>query len=151
MIPDISIPEYYIESLDLNANPEPSETTVGHVTVEFEMHSPELFDEPEGFASQLELSLELFEGEWTNDDKKEFGNVDVEGIVFVEGSRDSLDTFHSQWTEGSYTDMDGEFIDHIESGILPKLLVPVANLVNNSFDGVLPRMRFTPPDAEEDE
>lgn len=146
MIPSLEPPTYHVASLDVSVSPEVGRVVQGHVQVDIEMHSPDLSVEPEGFVCRSDMSLDLHHGAYPwhgNDGPSTFGEVAVETVVFVPGTRSDLRTYHDRWADGEYTDMDDAFVDHLESGILSHVMNPIASVLDGTFEGVVPRIRFT--------
>lgn len=150
MIPDLSLPEYYVRSVDIEADPDPGTTVVGEVSSGFDMFDPELSSDPEGFTCEAVLELELYPQEkapWNVDDtedSEEFGRVEVHTTVFIPGQQEQLEPYYHTWQSGDYTDVDQDFSHHLESGLVQQILNPVGDLLENSFSGVVPRLFFTP-------
>jgi hypothetical protein len=153
MIPDLDLPEYYITSVDVNVEPEIGHTVQGQVSMSFDMSDPEMYEDPEGLFCEADLDLDLYrEGEapWqtTDSENKPFGEIGIETIIFISGTRSEFEPSLSDWEEESYHDVDEDLKHHIESGILHQIVSPIGDLVENSFNGVVPRMIFSPPERD---
>ncbi|WP_418282661.1 hypothetical protein [Halorubrum sp. DTA98] len=66
--------------------------------------------------------------------------------ILVPGDHEDLSPYYETWDEGTYTDVDDAFIQHVESGVLHHVITPVGDLVEKSFSGIIPRMVITQPD-----
>ncbi|WP_436348822.1 hypothetical protein [Natronorubrum sp. FCH18a] len=150
MIPDYSVPEYYIDNLDVDVSPRVQDPIQGSVSLDFDMTDPKLSDAPSGFQCQTRMVFRIYErgkAPWESPelDKQDepHGSIEVTAIVFVPGPQDEYREYHDSWSEGSYYDLDDDFIYHLESGILQYIVNPIGDLLENSYSGIVPRMRFS--------
>ncbi|QCC49472.1 hypothetical protein [Halobellus limi] len=155
MIPDLELPEYYVESVDIDITPEVGHTVHGQVSSQFTVQNPELCEDPAGLTCEAELELDLYrdgDAPWQisdPDDADEFGHIHALTQIFIPGEPDEFSPHYEEWNNGSYRDVDREFMQHLESGILHQVISPLGDLVGNSFNGVVPRMIITPPEYDE--
>lgn len=158
MISGYPVPEYYIDSLDINVSPRIQNPIQGSVSLEFDMTNPQLSNDPAGFRCQTELEFRIYErGEapWERENPKDVdqedphGLIEVSAIVFLPGPKNEYQDYYDSWDNGSYYDLDDDFIYHIESGILQHIVNPIGNLLENSYTGLIPRMRFSRRDDGE--
>jgi len=155
MIPNLSLPEYYVRSVDIEVGPSLGTTVVGEVSSGFDVFDPELSSNPEGLACEAVLELELYPEEkapWNVEDTaniEEFGYAEVQVAVLIPGPQEQLEPYYHTWQSGDYTDVDHEFCHHLESGLVQHIVNPVGDLLDNSFNGVIPRMFFTPAAASD--
>lgn len=153
MIPDLSLPEYYVHSVAIGASPETGSAVVGEVSSGFDAFDPELSSDPEGLTCEAVLTLDLYSTDkapWNVEetaDSELFGSVEVETTVLVPGPQEQLEPYYHTWQSGEYSDVDTDFAHHLESGVVQHIVNPVGNLLGNSFSGVIPRMIFTPTAA----
>jgi len=149
MIADLSLPEYYVRSVNIEANPNLGTTVVGEVSSEFNVFDPELSSDPEGLTCEAELNLDLYPREkapWNVDemaDSEEFGYVEIQTAVLIPGPQEELEPYYHTWQSGEYTDVNREFSHHLESGLVQHIVNPVGDILGNSFSGVIPRMMLT--------
>lgn len=154
MISEFPVPEYYVKSVDMNIAPRVGQTIVGQVGSELEMSTPTLVNGPEGFQCHLSLELSLYDdggAPWQVDKDAsivEFGDIKIQAIVFLSGSHTQYRDYYETWSDGTYSDVDKEFARHLESGILQHLVNPFGELTDRSFNGLVPRMIFSPPETD---
>lgn len=158
MIPEYPVPDYYLRTLEIDMEPELEDTIIGSVSLDFEMTDPVVSAEPAGFKCEANLEFTLYvqgDAPWETSEDGEagppVGNVDVVADVFVPGDHDRYEQYYDSWADGEYQDMDAEFIHHLESGILENLLNPIGQLLSNSYNGLIPRMRFSEVRYEDDD
>lgn len=153
MIPDLPLPEYYINSVDINVTPTVGETVVGTVGSEFDIENPKFTSDPEGFQCSATLKLDLYadgKAPWQIDDPTKFGDIEVDFLIHITESREAIEDYVDDWTaDSSYEDIDEDFIHHLESGILQHIIDPIGDILSNSYNGVVPRMIFTRSTAGE--
>ncbi|KTG11386.1 hypothetical protein AUR64_03785 [Haloprofundus marisrubri] len=156
MIPTLELPEYYLESVDMDVSPTVGETVVGVLGSNLQVESPTLKDEPEGLQCEAALSLQLFyngKAPWQVDEEVEerFGTVDTEFVIYVPGEESQFEPYIEEWlSTEEYKAADREFRHHLESGILQYILDPIGELLENSYNGIVPRIAFTSGPSERD-
>jgi len=159
VIPELSVPEYYVRSVDIEAEPDIGTAVVGEVSSGFDVFAPELSSDPEGLTCEAHLSLELYptdKAPWNVEnttDSEEFGSADVQTTILIPGPQEQLEPYFHTWQSGDYSDVGYDFSHHLESGLVQHIVNPVGNLLGNSFSGIIPRMVFTPsvPNSGSDE
>lgn len=155
MIQNLTLPEYYINSVEIDVTPTVGETVIGTVGSEFDIEKPTFTAEPDGFQCTASLTLELYvdgKAPWQVDEPTKFGDVDVEFLIHIPESRAEIEGYLGDWADGDpYTEMDEEFRHHIESGILQYIIDPVGDMLSNSYNGIIPRMHFTRPHTQDGE
>ncbi|WP_265112268.1 hypothetical protein [Halosolutus halophilus] len=155
MISSLELPEYYITSVNIDISPELGQTIQGQVSSQFEVTNPELIEEPDGLTCEAKLELDLYqEGDapWQvseSETPEEFGRIEANTYIFIPGEHDNFKPNYQRWEDGSYYDVDSEFRQHLESGVLHRIITPIGDLVGNSFNGVVPRMGMTPSVLED--
>jgi hypothetical protein len=158
MIPQLGIPEYYVQSVEIDADPIIGEPVMGSVFSSFNVTDPELRTDPSGLSCRATLELELFPADEAlvdtiddinqENDSQRFGSVEVTCLIFVPGEQSDLERYHSTWLEQEYEYLDSEFIAHLESGLLREILNPIGRLLSDSFEGIVPWMQLTPMEAQ---
>lgn len=149
MFDDLPVPEYYVESVDVDVEPREGETIPGQVAMDFEMSDPEHNEYAGGFRCRASLDMQLYTEEnapWQVESEEEterFGEASMETIVFVEGPQSRFEEYVEAWEKGGYEALDEEFVHHLESGILQHAISPIGDLLSNSYSGIVPRMVFT--------
>jgi len=152
MISEYPVPEYYIDSLNIDVSPRVQNPIQGSVSLEFDMTNPQLVDDPEGFRCLAEIELRTYErgdAPWERDQTDEteeedpHGLIEVSAIVFLPGPQSEYQEYYDSWDNGSYHDLGDDFIYHLESGILQHIVTPIGDLLENSYTGIIPRMRFS--------
>lgn len=149
MIPELAPPQYYVTSVDMDVTPSVGETIVGSVGSTFELSEPRITTDPDGFQCQADLSLSLYErgyAPWDvdNDSVTMFGEIDTSFLIHIPGEHESLENYVTAWQESDgYYDLDVEFRHHVESGVLQYIIAPVGEMLENSYDGVIPRIVFS--------
>lgn len=151
-------PSYYVQSLELDIEPNISDIDFGAASLEFEVDdSPEYDDEISAlkFETGLELELQCYPNPVQDSEKESeetVGTIDTEVLVLVEGKKEEFEEHIITWEEEGYREIDWDLRYHIESGYITEVLSPMSSIVDNSFRGVLPGFAFTePPSTESDE
>jgi hypothetical protein len=149
-----SLPEYYIQSVNIDMSPIISETVIGTMGTNIQIEEPFLDNNPKGFQCEVALSLHLFsEGEapWQTEDTNEpFGTVDVEFVTYVPDEPNVIEPHIEDWiSTGEYRTATHDFRHHIESGILQYIINPIGTLVETTYTGMIPRIAFTPTEQTE--
>ncbi|WP_254547207.1 hypothetical protein [Halomarina pelagica] len=157
MIPSFELPEYYLKSVDIDVSPTVGETVIGVLGSNLQVEPPIFEEDPEGFQCEASLSLHLFhngKAPWQVDEEKaeeRFGTVDTEFIIHIPGEMATFVPYVDEWiTTEEYQDADQKFRDHLESGILQYILDPIGELLENSYNGIVPRISFTSRVGAED-
>jgi len=153
MIPELGVPEYHVQSVDIDAEPTPGTTVVGVVVSTIEIQNPERQDDPAGLVCEASIELELHLQKEVEDENfdNQFGSIEVDLLIFIPEEDDELAEYVSEWKEHGYEELDHKFIRHVESGILEDVLNPIGDLLSPSFRGIVPWMQLTPPDLAEPE
>lgn len=157
MINTLPLPDYYLESVDIDVSPTVGETVIGVVGSSLELADPTLHEGDNGFECEATLSLQLFvdgHAPWQLDDDESgetFGDVETTFRIHVPGSESELKPHVAEWIETEdYGVVDREFRHHLESGILQYIIDPIGELLENSYNGIIPRIAFTHTAADEE-
>ncbi|WP_424005599.1 hypothetical protein ACOZ4I_20290 (plasmid) [Haloarcula salina] len=152
MIPDLSLPEYYITSVDIDATPTVGKTVIGSVGSEFDIENPTYTSDPEGFQCSASLKLDLYvdgKAPWQVEDPTKFGEIEVDLLIHIPDEREKIESHVEDWSDDSpYEEVNEELRHHIESGILQYIIDPIGDLLSNSYNGIIPRMRFVHSSAD---
>jgi len=153
MIQELGIPEYHIQSIDIDVEPTIGDTVVGLVFSTIEVTNPEIREEPSGLVCEASIELELHPQREVENDNLEslYGTIEADLMIFIPGDIDTLGPYASQWEKESYEELDNDFIRHVESGILEDVLNPIGDLLSASFRGIVPWMQLTPREPIEPE
>lgn len=150
MIAELELPEYYLESVDIDVSPTVGETVMGVMGSNLELETPSLDDDPKGFHCEASLSLTLFYNRaapWqveNEEEIEEFGTVETRFRIYLLGEPDELEPYVDEWiSTGEYRAVDSEFRHHLESGILQYVIDPIGELLENSYSGIVPRIALT--------
>lgn len=156
MIQDIPLPEYYLESIDIDVSPQIGESVIGVVGTNLELSNPSIEAEPPGFRCDGTLLLQLFEkgqAPWEVDDfekSSQFGIAEIEFVVYISSTHPIIKENVEPWIDGEvYSELDTDFKTHLESGILQYIIDPIGKLLETSYSGLVPRVSFTPPSEDE--
>jgi len=156
MIQDIPLPEYYLESVDIDVSPQIGESVIGVVGTNLELKNPALESDPAGFRCDGTLLLQLFEkgqAPWevdNFDESSKFGTAETKFVIYIPSTDSPLDDHVDKWIDGGeYSELDADFKTHLESGILQYIIDPIGTLLETSYSGIVPRVTFTPPSEDE--
>jgi len=150
-------PQYYVQSLELELDPNLNDIDFGGSSLDFEVDdSPEYRkkDDELLFEANLGLEFNCYPASFhdtTRDTEDEVGSADIEVLVVLEGDEKEFEDYVSVWNEDGYRAVDWDFRYHIESGFITDVFSPIADVVDNSFRGVLPGLAFTEPPTSEPE
>lgn len=151
-------PEYYIQGIELDLEPNLTDVEFGAVSLDFEVDdTPEYDDDLQclKFESGIELELQCYPNPLHDSNKEaeeKIGNVESKILVVVEGAEEEFAEFISTWEEEGYRETEWDFRYHIESGYISEVFAPISSLIENSFRGVLPGLAFTePPTSDQSE
>ena len=154
MIQELSLPEYYLESVDVDVSPRIGERVIGVVGTNLELENPSIIQDPTGFQCSGTLLLQLYEkgkAPWEVEDSSqtlEFGTVETEFVIYISGDESTLLNYTQEWIEmGEYDLANPDFKTHLESGILQYVIDPIGKLLETSYSGIVPRITF--PSGEE--
>jgi hypothetical protein len=141
-------PEFYITEVDLSLDVEPGEIYFGITEYELEIdEEPKFTKEKRELETEFTLSGVLNKYprpiQDTNQNEEEVGDFEVEAIITVHGDETEFEDYLEVWKDEGYKSLPGDFRYHIESGFMTEVLSPIAGLVDNSFRGILPGLRFT--------
>lgn len=159
-------PEYHIQSVNADLNPEPGECRFAATHVELEIGDGNYDEGDDILTTEATFELELYSVEDHEDIEDEedmgdpsYGSIEFEVVVFVDDFSDAIDDdidVEEQldiWDDGRYSEMEPDVIVTIESGFVQDIIGPTAQLLSESFYGILPIYRFTesPEEAEENQ
>lgn len=147
MITELAVPKYYIKSVDVDVTPTVGETVIGTVGSTFEPSNPALTNDPQGFQCDAELVFNLYERgktPWDGTDDstvKKVGDFQTEFRIHIPDETNKIRPYVSGWLNSNdYADVDDEFRVHLESGILQHIITPLGDLLESSYNGIVPRM-----------
>lgn len=157
-------PEYYIRDLDLTTFPTIGQVTPGNIAVTLEMMNPEIDHDEAHLRCDGVLEVELFvirNGGEEEEVKEEFGSVESEFTVIhkpegttTEGEKEEwIEVIEEQvevWEEEGYRSVAEPLQFELESELFSEIFVPLAQLLNNQFRGIIPRVMFRPPQEGEE-
>ena len=150
MIADLALPEYYLESANIDISPTVGKTVSGVVASSLKLEQPTLTEAPEGFQCEASLTLLLFEdgkAPWqVEDDEKpeKFGTIHADFLIFIPGEPTHLESYVDAWiSTGEYQSSEADFRHHLESGVLQYIMDPIGDLLETSYNGIVPRMILT--------
>lgn len=140
---------YYIERLQANLHPNPDERKLVGTEANFEIGDANLDENNETITTSCNLNLDLLDPDVIEnqeiDGEPTYGEIEIEFMVRISGDFEYLAEQADIWNNDGYTEIDLEMIDAVETGILPSILGPIEQLTGNAFEGIIPRIRFTPP------
>lgn len=146
-----------INDLDLSVEPDFEDSHFGWVDIEFRViGDPEYLDELGALTAEfgLDIDLNTLPNPLVNDidEQEKVGEIEVEVVSVIEGEKDEFEEYIAQWKEENYRSLPFNFRYHIESAFMTEVMSPLANLLNNTFRGIVPQVTFTenPPDVEEE-
>ena len=148
--------EYYIQSIDGNTHTVTNEVRDVSISVDFEVGEATV--ENNHLTSECSLDLHFRDPDnrdpedgFDSTQEPEYGTLSLEFIVQVEDDPEFLTEQAERWNEEGYEAVDPKLISHVESDILPSLLVPIDQLLGNGFRGIIPQLRFTISAQEREE
>lgn len=155
--------DYYIQSVDLSADPKVGSSIPGTIELELEMTDPELDSEALRLTCEGELEMRMMYHNTEHEEPSEHGSVIVHFIAAVEPdlleddeereawisrAQESIEV----WEEDGYESVDTSIKFELESELFSELLVPIANMLDSQYTGIMPRVLFgseTPDRTEE--
>jgi len=158
-------PEYYLRDVDISLNPDPGTTQQGNIGVALEMENPEIFEDAPAFRcdGKLEVTLTIHpSGEAEEAEPTDYGEIEAKFDLLLEPEAaeseadeaewvDMVGSHIDTWEDSGYTSVSEEFQTELESEIFSEIFVPLNDLIENQFRGIVPRVIFRPPPEEREE
>jgi hypothetical protein len=147
--------ELIIADLDLSVEENLTDRHFGWIDIEFRViGDPEYIEEKGLFTAEFGLDIELYTlpNPLVNDieEQEEIGDIEIEVISVIEGEEQEFEGYINQWKSEEYRSLPFNFRYHIESAFMTEVMSPLANLLDNTFRGIVPQVTFTEntPDIE---
>ena len=144
-------PEYYIESIEGDVEPEVGDRKTVDLAIQFQIKKAEFEDEDKRFVNfDLDMMLELFEYEKEDIyDDPEYGQISIGFVARIDKNEadpefeEKIDEEVWRWDDVGYEQINKDLRTAIESEIVPQIFRPLDQLFRADFSGILPRVRFS--------
>lgn len=142
-------PEYYIQSVEITSSPNFGDIKQYGASFNVSLDKPEYSDEHQGLLTDYDIDIKLYDMDEIEDPPDEIDDsmaeviIEAETTIFIEGEEDEFREILQSVDEELELELEEpDFIRHLESGVISKILAPLSALVDNSARGILPEISF---------